>query len=237
MTLRTFRNKRYKLGRKSMFESAGKKKFAAVLAPVGLVFGLTSGVAYADSPDRFVTSAGDGTGVTVSGECLRTIGGTEPENCVEPPEPKMVDGDADGDGVPDSRDACAATPRGAKVDSRGCEIIASVVINVTADHFAFDSAELKPEMMAELDSVVARVQGSKGNEMLQVVGHTDSTGPEAYNQGLSERRAQAAADYMASQGIDASMMTVKGMGESAPVADNASREGRAMNRRVEILTQ
>ena len=219
-----------------MFESAGKKKFAAVLAPVGLVFGLTSGVAYADSPDRFVTSAGDGTGVTVSGECLRTIGGTEPENCVEP-EPMMVDGDDDLDGVPNSRDACPATPRGARVDSRGCQIIDSVVINVTADHFAFDSAELKPKMKDELDTVVARIQGSRGNEMLQVVGHTDSTGPEAYNQGLSERRAQAAADYLASQGIDASMMTVKGMGESAPVADNASREGRAMNRRVEILTQ
>ncbi|MGD1983415.1 MAG: OmpA family protein [Chromatiaceae bacterium] len=219
-----------------MFESAGKKKFAAVLAPVGLVFGLTSGVAYADSPDRFVTSAGDGTGVTVSGECLRTIGGTEPENCVEP-EPMMVDGDDDLDGVPNSRDACPATPRGARVDSRGCQIIDSVVINVTADHFAFDSAELKPKMKDELDTVVARIQGSRGNEMLQVVGHTDSTGPEAYNQGLSERRAQAAADYLASQGIDASMMTVKGMGESVPVADNASREGRAMNRRVEIVTQ
>jgi OOP family OmpA-OmpF porin len=223
-----------------MFESAGTKKFAAVLAPVGLVFGLTSGVALADGPTNFATSAGDGMGVTVSGECLQAIGGTAPGNCVEPapaPAPKMVDGDADGDGVPDSRDACAATPRGAKVDSRGCQIIENVVINVSADHFDFDSAELKPKMKAELDTVVARIKGSKGNEMLQVVGHTDSTGPEAYNQGLSERRAQAAADYLASQGLSPSSMTVKGMGESVPVADNGTREGRAMNRRVEILTK
>ena len=221
-----------------MFESAGKKKLAAALAPVGLIFGLTSGVTMADGHDKFVKSAGAGTGVTVSGECLRTIGGSVPENCVEPePAPMMVDGDADGDGVPDSRDACPATPRGAKVDSRGCQIIENVVINVTADHFAFDSAELKPAMKAELDTVVSRVKASTGNETLQVIGHTDSTGPEAYNQGLSERRAQAAADYLSSQGIDASMMTVKGMGESAPVADNSTRDGRSMNRRVEILTQ
>jgi OOP family OmpA-OmpF porin len=231
------RNKRNKLGRNSMFEIAGKNKIAAVLAPVGLVFGLASGAAIAE--DTFATSAGTGMGVIVSGECLNAVGGTAPENCVEapPPAPKMVDGDADGDGVPDSRDRCPGTPRGARVNSDGCEIIDNVVINVTADHFAFDSAELKPKMKAELDTVVSRLKGSKGNEMLEVVGHTDSTGPEAYNQGLSERRAQAAADYLSSQGIDAADMTVRGMGESVPVADNGTREGRAMNRRVEILTK
>jgi OOP family OmpA-OmpF porin len=233
----SFRKKRNKLGRKSMFETAGKRSFAAVAAPIGLVVGLTSGAVFADG-DRFATSAGTGMGVTVSGECLRAIGGTEPANCVEPaPEPEPMIGDADGDGVPDDRDACAATPLGAKVDSRGCQIIENVVINVTADHFAFDSAELKPKMKAELDTVVSRIRGSKGNEQLVIVGHTDSTGPEDYNQGLSERRAQAAADYLASQGISASNMTIKGMGENVPVADNGTREGRAMNRRVEIITE
>jgi OOP family OmpA-OmpF porin len=220
-----------------MFETAGKTKIAAVLAPVGLVFGL-SGTVVAE--DMFAVSAGAGTGVTVSGECLKSVGGTVPANCAPAAPaaaPAMVDGDADGDGVADSRDACAATPAGARVDSKGCQIIDNVVINVTADHFAFDSAELKPKMQAELDTVVARVKGSKGDEMLEVVGHTDSTGPDAYNQGLSERRAQAAADYLASQGISASSMTVKGMGESVPVADNGTREGRAMNRRVEILSK
>ena len=73
--------------------------------------------------------------------------------------------------------------------------------------------------------------------MLEIVGHTDSTGPDAYNLGLSERRAQAAADYLGGKGISASNMTVKGMGESAPIADNATRDGRAMNRRVEIITK
>ena len=87
------------------------------------------------------------------------------------------------------------------------------------------------------DNAAAKINASKGNEMLTIVGHTDSTGPESHNQGLSERRAQAAADYLASQGVDPSRMTIKGMGESSPAADNGTREGRAMNRRIEILTQ
>ena len=151
--------------------------------------------------------------------------------------PPPVDGDDDGDGVPNSRDKCPNTRPGAKVDSNGCEIIESVMIRTTTDHFDFDSATLKPKMMSELDTVAAKVKASKGAEMLEVVGHTDSTGPAAYNQGLSERRAQAAADYLVSQGLDAGSMTVKGMGESAPVADNATRDGRAMNRRVEVITK
>ncbi len=145
--------------------------------------------------------------------------------------------DSDGDGVPDYLDQCPGTPAGAKVDANGCEIIASMSIQVTADHFDFDSAVLKRKMLDELDDVAANVKASKGNEMLEIVGHTDSTGPEAYNLGLSERRAQSAANYLEGKGVSMSRITVKGMGESAPVASNATREGRAMNRRVEINTK
>lgn len=222
-----------------MFETAGKKKIAAVLAPVGLVFGLAAGSAMADAHEEFVTSAGDGTGVTTRyGECVKAIGGTAPANCVEPkPEPMMVDGDADGDGVKDSMDKCPGTPRGAKVNSNGCEIIADLTIRTTADHFDFDSATLKPAMMSELDDAARQINASKGNEMLEIIGHTDSTGPADYNQGLSERRAQAAADYLAGKGVAASQMTVKGMGEASPAHDNSTREGRSMNRRVELRTK
>jgi OOP family OmpA-OmpF porin len=244
-----------------MFETAGKKKFATVLAPVGLVLGLTSGTALAVGENEFATSAGDGTGVTVSGECLRALGGTAPGNCVAaeldsdgdgvpdsrdkcPGTPRGVEVDADGcpldsdgDGVPDYRDKCPGTPRGAKVDSDGCEIMASLTIQTTADHFDFDSAVLKPAMMSELDDAAAQIIASKGNEMLEIVGHTDSTGPEDYNQGLSERRAQAAADYLVSKGVSPSRIVVRGVGESQPLADNATREGRAMNRRVELRTK
>ena len=164
------------------------------------------------------------------------------DKCPNTPQGVSVDADgcpidSDGDGVPDYRDQCPGTPPGAKVDSNGCEIIPSLSINVTADHFAFDSAVLKRKMLDELDDVAARVKASKGDEMLEIVGHTDSTGPEAYNLGLSERRAQSAANYLEGKGVSMSRITVKGMGESAPVASNATREGRAMNRRVEINTK
>lgn len=247
-----------------MFESAAKNKIAAILAPVGLVIGLTAGAVHAAEDGPYVTSKqGEGV-VTGYGECWKGVGGSDTAaNCGAPAMPGDADGDgvpddkdkcpgtpagapvdadgcpldSDGDGVPDYKDKCPGTPAGAKVDADGCQIAGDVVINTTTDHFDFDSATLKPAMEAELDSVANQVNASKGDEMLEIVGHTDSVGTEAYNQGLSERRAQAAADYLAGKGINPGNMTVKGMGESAPVADNSTAAGRAMNRRVEILTK
>ena len=217
--------------------------------------------------DRFVTNPfGEGV-MTNYGECWQGAHGTSAAGCGTPAPAEPKDGDADGDGVPDSldrcpntpagarvnaegcpvdsdgdgvpdyKDNCPGTPAGAKVDPSGCQIMGDVTINTTTDHFDFDSAALKPAMKSELDAVAAKVTASRGDEMLEVIGHTDSTGPAAYNQGLSERRAQAAADYLAGQGVNANNMTIKGMGESAPVADNATSAGRAMNHRVEILTK
>ena len=145
--------------------------------------------------------------------------------------------DSDGDGVPDYMDDCPGTPRGAKVDARGCEIIKSITIDLVNDEFDFDSAMLKPDMKSALGDVARRVKASKGDERLLVVGHTDSVGSDAYNQGLSERRAKAAADYLISQGVDASSILTRGLGESDPVADNSTKSGRAKNRRVEIETR
>ena len=90
-------------------------------------------------------------------------------------------------------------------------------------------------MMSELDDVASAVNASRGNEMLEIIGHTDSTGPEAYNQGLSERRAKSVQDYLVSKGIRASRLTAKGYGESMPVASNDTEAGRAENRRVELI--
>jgi len=70
-----------------------------------------------------------------------------------------------------------------------------------------------------------------------IEGHTDSIGPEAYNQRLSERRANAVRDYMVSRGIEGSRITTKGWGESKPIASNETKGGQAKNRRVEITEE
>ena len=214
-----------------------------LLKNVGVVAPMVAGLllasqAWADEKS-YVTDTGSGVVKDSYGECWTSSGAKVPrEECgdmmAEPEAEVMVDGDDDGDGVPNSRDKCPNTPRGAKVDSNGCEIIESITINLEVEEFDFDSATLKPEMKAALEDVAARVKASKGDETLDIVGHTDSTGPEAYNQGLSERRAAAVADYLVATGLDESRMSTSGMGESNPIASNATREGRARNRRVEI---
>jgi len=243
-----------------MSDKAGNSRLIAIFAPMGLAVALAAAPIQAE--EGYLTNPDEAGIKTGYGECWNAVGGiTTAEDCGQPeldsdgdgvpdskdecpntPEGVEVDEvgcplDSDGDGVPDYLDKCPGTPAGAKVDANGCEIMGNVSINVTTDHFDFDSAQLKPAMMAALDDVAAKVAASAGNETLEIVGHTDSTGTESYNQGLSERRAQAATDYLASQGIDPSMMIVKGMGERSPVADNGTRDGRAMNRRVDILTR
>ncbi|OOZ35681.1 OmpA family protein [Solemya velesiana gill symbiont] len=145
--------------------------------------------------------------------------------------------DSDGDSVKDYKDKCPGTRKGAKVDMNGCEIIDSLTIDLTSDEFDFDSAVLKHAMKGALNDVAMKVMKSKGDESLMIIGHTDSVGFEAYNQGLSERRAQVVADYLGSLGVSSNRMATKGMGESQPIADNGTEEGRAKNRRVEIMTK
>lgn len=105
-------------------------------------------------------------------------------------------------------------------------------------HFSFDSDAVmeqdKGKLEAARDFIRSEVpEGCHKTETVHVTGHTDSTGPEAYNQGLSERRAQAVVDFLKSIGVKVNLMAM-GKGESEPVADNSTKEGRAQNRRVEI---
>lgn len=102
--------------------------------------------------------------------------------------------------------------------------------------FDFDRYELKPEFKPTLNKV-ADVLYNDPNLRIQVVGHTDSKGSDAYNQRLSERRAQATGDYLVSQGVNSSQITTEGRGEREPRADNTTAAGRAQNRRVEIYLQ
>ena len=110
------------------------------------------------------------------------------------------------------------------------EVIASISGDVAFD---LNKATLKPEFKFELDQIIATLKESPKTD-LEIVGHTDSTGTEDYNQGLSERRAQAVADYLEQNGISSNRFTAFGRGESDPVASNSTREGRAKNRRVDI---
>lgn len=99
--------------------------------------------------------------------------------------------------------------------------------------FDFDKAVVKAEGKARLDSLVEKLQ-SVDLEVLVAVGHTDATGPDAYNQKLSERRAAAVKAYLVSKGVDAKRIYTEGKGEASPVATNSTRAGRAKNRRVEV---
>lgn len=102
--------------------------------------------------------------------------------------------------------------------------------------FAFDSADLTTEGMTSLQALGDKIR-SKGAQVVDVdiIGHTDSMGAEEYNQQLSERRATAMKNYLVNErGLDGSIIDVSGKGETAPVADNATAEGRAQNRRVEV---
>ena len=109
-------------------------------------------------------------------------------------------------------------------------------IQITFDSgilFDFDSANLRSEARENLTTLAESLQEYPQTEVM-VVGHTDGQGAEAYNQGLSERRAGSAADYLMAQGIASDRISMLGKGESEPVADNNTEAGRQQNRRVEI---
>ena len=158
-----------------------------------------------------------------------------------------VHGDADGDGVVNKTDKCPDTPQGTQVDEVGCTIEVAVVeevvevvevdevIVVDNLHFAFNSADLTAADKSVLDTVASKLSQDAPNAKLSLVGFTDSVGSDAYNLKLSERRAMSVANYLVAAGVpQANIVAVGGMGEADPVADNASADGRAMNRRVVI---
>lgn len=119
---------------------------------------------------------------------------------------------------------------GVSVTRIGDNITLNMPGNIT---FATNSYDLNASFFRVLDSVVLVVQ-EYDQTVIEVAGHTDSRGSEAYNQTLSERRAGTVAEYMRSQGVLDLRLITLGLGESRPVADNDSAEGRQLNRRVEL---
>ena len=182
------------------------------------------------------------------------------DQCPDTPRGASVDArgcpaDSDKDGVYDGIDQCPSTPVGAKVDSRGCPqdsdndgvydgidqcpntIRGALVdavgcgIQLSGANFAVNSSEPLPSGTIKLDEVAKRLQDFPSVRIV-VEGHTDSSGDEVYNQRLSERRATAVKDYLVRRGVPADRISVVGLGESQPIADNSTEEGQAQNRRV-----
>ncbi len=198
---------------------------------LGFFFGDTDRGAAASAPVKAPAKApkdSDGDGVIDANDrCPGTPAGAKVDSYGCPV-------DSDGDGVYDYQDACPGTPAGAKVDEKGCQVqeAEKVVIDMRLN---FDSNKyaIKPEMVSEI-AKVAEFLRQFPNVSAEIQGHTDSVGSSSYNQGLSERRANSVVNYLSSNfGIDASRLSGVGYGEDRPIADNATAEGRALNRRAE----
>lgn len=119
---------------------------------------------------------------------------------------------------------------GVSVTRAGDNIILNMPGNVT---FQTDSADLRPEFFAVLDAV-ALVINEFSKTLVEVSGHTDSTGSDTYNQALSERRAATVSHYLITRQVIETRVITQGFGETRPIATNATNEGRQANRRVEI---
>lgn len=163
--------------------------------------------------------------------------GTSPDCCVRP---AIVDGDADG--VTDADDRCPDTPRGVRVDSKGCpppKVTKSA--KITADgnwlykgiQFETNKWDLKPGSYAVFDEIVAGLKADPALH-LEIQGHTDSSGARAYNISLSLKRAQTVRDYLICKGISAGRLTAKGYGPDRPIDTNRTAAGSSNNRRVEF---
>jgi outer membrane protein OmpA-like peptidoglycan-associated protein len=161
------------------------------------------------------------------------------------------DGDEDGDGVFDRRDRCPDTPPNTSVRHNGCPLPEyasspqvvepaepAVPVRVELDvKFDFDKSVVKAGSHADIKNL-ADFMKQYPQTSTAVEGHTDSIGSDAYNQGLSERRANAVRDALVEQhGIETSRVSAVGYGESRPVADNDTESGRAINRRVEAAVE
>ena len=173
--------------------------------------------------------------------------------------PVVIDGDDDKDGVLNSADKCPATPAGVEVDTNGCKVDNDIdkdgVLNdkdicpntplgeaVNSDgcpkkitlhaKFEYNSAEIKAES-SDLIQKYADFLNKYTNYSTKIVGYTDSRGSEAYNQKLSEKRANSVMNALVEKGVNPKQLSSSGKGEANPVADNATSEGRAQNRRIE----
>jgi len=141
--------------------------------------------------------------------------------------------DSDGDGINDKDDDCADTEKGLMVDENGCAIPVEQTVSMDLNvNFKFDSSKLPPEFYSDVKELATFLKTYKDSNVT-IEGHADATGPEEYNDKLSKQRAQAIQDILVKDfSIDSKRIEHIGYGESRPIADNATAEGRSKNRRA-----
>jgi len=188
---------------------------------------LVSGSALAQT----VNVATDSQGVPVrdaSGNCVLSSGLAHPDCQPKKDAPAPKPSAPAAPGAP----AAPATPAAPAAKAAPASVKQAVVIQADA-LFDFDKSVLRADGKKNIDDALAKLAGVDV-EMVIATGRTDSVGTDAYNQKLSERRAAAVKEYLASKGIATSKITTLGKGESQPVATNKTKEGRQKNRRVDI---
>jgi OOP family OmpA-OmpF porin len=151
-----------------------------------------------------------------------------------PPPPPPPPGDADHDGVTDDMDKCPDTPAGVAVDAVGCTRQGSITLEGVA--FELNAALLTAESRNILDGVATDLK-KYPRLRIELQGHTDSSGSDQHNLKLSQQRADAVRTYLMERGVAASQLEARGYGESQPIDNNTTADGRARNRRVVMFVK
>ena len=200
----------------------------SILGPLSLgALALAAGTAFASAGPNVQDSSGNAVKDS-SGACVVAAGGQNLKECSPAPAAPAPAAPA-APSAPAAPASPAAPAPAAKAPS---SVRQSIVIQADA-LFDFDKSVVRPDGKKSIDAALAKLQGVD-LEMVIATGHTDSIGTEAYNQKLSERRAEAVKAYLVSKGIPAAKVTTIGKGKTQPVATNKTKEGRQKNRRVDI---
>ena len=136
--------------------------------------------------------------------------------------------DSDGDGVPDSRDKCPDTSKDFVVDGFGCPQTANLNIHFESGKYDIDDA-----LLQQLETFALFLKENEGYQVV-IYGYTDSSGDPQANKALSQNRAKAVKEGLIRLEINETRLTFIGMGDENPIADNATPQGRAKNRRIEV---
>lgn len=211
---------------------------AHLMLGAGIEYGFRSGLAIRGEFEAFDTDAqlaslgllwrfGGGGGYETAPLPLPTEKPAEPELAID-----TAPADFDEDGVPNTTDACPGSPAGVVVNDEGCPLFDLALQGV---NFASGSSELTPDSLAVLDRVASDLLRYP-DVRVAVAAHTDNQGDANANLELSKQRALSVARYLVSRGIGASRLRPEAYGESSPLVSNATPEGRAQNRRVELRT-